>query len=63
MNNLIVELLVATGYGGSIKVAGRSVGKSDNDGVDGVIKEDALGLDKIYLQVKRCSKHISRPDI
>ena len=60
---LIVELLVVMGYGGSIRDAGRTVSKSCNGEVDGIIKEDALGLDKIYLQGKRWSKPISRPDI
>lgn len=60
---LIVELLVAMGYGGSIKDAGRAVGKSGDGGIDGIIKEDVLGLDKIYLQGKRWSNPVSRPDI
>ena len=50
---LVVELLVAMGYGGSIEDAGRSVGKSGDGGIDGVIKEDRLGLDKIHIQAKR----------
>ena len=60
---LIVELLVAMGYGGSIKDAGQAVGKSGDGGIDGIIKEDVLGLDKIYLQGKRWSNPVSRPDI
>ena len=60
---LIVELLVAMGYGGSIKDAGEAVGKSGDGGIDGIIKEDVLGLDKIYLQGKRWSNPVSRPDI
>ena len=60
---LIVELLVAMGYGGSIKDAGKAVGKSGDGGIDGIIKEDVLGLDKIYLQGKRWSNPVSRPDI
>ncbi|RPJ94087.1 restriction endonuclease [Rummeliibacillus sp. TYF005] len=60
---LIVELLVAMGYGGSIKDAGKAVGKSGDGGIDGIIKEDVLGLDKIYLQGKRWANPVSRPDI
>ncbi|MCB2066710.1 MAG: restriction endonuclease [Erythrobacter sp.] len=50
---LIVDLLVAMGYGGSSSEAGRALGQSGDDGVDGVIDQDALGVDQIYLQAKR----------
>ncbi len=61
---LVVELLVAMGYGGSIADAGRAVGKSGDGGIDGVIKEDKLGLDVIVLQAKRwTSNAVGRPDI
>ena len=61
---LVVELLVAMGYGGTIDDAGKAVGKSGDEGVDGIIKEDRLGLDVIYLQAKRwADKPIGRPDI
>ena len=50
---LVVELLVAMGYGGSLKEAGEAIGKSHDGGIDGIIKEDKLGLDIIYLQAKR----------
>jgi restriction system protein len=50
---LIVQLLIAMGYGGSAADAGRALGKSGDDGVDGVIHQDALGLDRIYVQAKR----------
>ncbi|GJL90828.1 restriction endonuclease [Hyphococcus sp.] len=50
---LIVDLLIAMGYGGSIEDAGRSLGQSGDNGVDGVIDQDALGVDQIYLQAKR----------
>jgi len=50
---LVVELLVKMGYGGSIKDAGAVVGGSGDEGIDGVIKEDRLGLDTIYIQAKR----------
>jgi len=50
---LVVELLVKMGYGGSIRDAGAVVGGSGDEGIDGVIKEDRLGLDTIYIQAKR----------
>lgn len=51
--SLIVELLVAMGYGGSREGAGRALGKSGDGGVDGVVDQDALGLDRVYIQAKR----------
>ena len=51
--NLVVELLVKMGYGGSLKDAGKAIGKSGDEGIDGIIKEDKLGLDVIYVQAKR----------
>lgn len=51
--HLIVDLLVAMGYGGSVDDAGRRLGKTGDGGVDGVIDQDALGLDRVYLQAKR----------
>lgn len=50
---LVVRLLTAMGYGGSVSDAGRALGRSGDGGVDGVIDEDALGLDRIYVQAKR----------
>jgi restriction system protein len=50
---LIVNLLVSMGYGGSAVGAGRALGGSGDDGVDGVIDQDALGLDRVYIQAKR----------
>ena len=52
---LVVQLLLAMGYGGSASEAGRALGKSGDGGVDGVIDQDALGLDRIYVQAKRYS--------
>lgn len=62
---LIVELLVAMGYGGSHDRASLNLGKSGDGGVDGVIDEDRLGLDRIYVQAKRYAPHVSvgRPEI
>jgi len=50
---LVVDLLLAMGYGGSRADAGRAIGRSNDGGVDGIIKEDRLGLDIIYIQAKR----------
>ena len=50
---LIVQLMLSLGYGGTMEDAGQTLGKSGDGGVDGVIKQDKLGLDKIYLQAKR----------
>jgi restriction system protein len=60
---LVVELLVKMGYGGSRKDAGRAIGKSGDEGIDGIIKEDRLGLDIIYIQAKRWDNTVGRPDI
>jgi len=61
--NLVVDLLVAMGYGGSREDAGRAVGKSGDDGIDGIIKEDRLGLDVVLIQAKRWQNTVGRPDI
>lgn len=61
--NLVVELLVKMGYGGSIKDAGKAIGKSGDEGIDGIIKEDRLGLDIIYIQAKRWDNVVGRPEI
>ncbi len=61
---LVVELLVKMGYGGSRKDAGEAVGKSGDGGIDGIIKEDRLGLDAIYIQAKRWDEGVvGRPEI
>jgi len=51
------------GYGGSLKDAGEAVGKSGDEGIDGIIKEDRLGLDIIYIQAKKWENTVSRPEI
>jgi restriction system protein len=61
--NLVIELLVKMGYGGTMKEAGRSVGRSKDEGIDGIIKEDRLGLDVIYIQAKRWENPVGRPEI
>jgi restriction system protein len=60
---LVVDLLVSMGYGGSRKDAGQAVGQSGDGGIDGIIKEDKLGLDAVYIQAKRWDKTVSRPDV
>ncbi len=60
---LVVELLVKMGYGGSREYAGRAVGRSGDGGIDGIINEDRLGLDVIYLQAKRWDGVVGRPEI
>jgi restriction system protein len=60
---LVVDLLVKMGYGGSLKDAGQAVGGSGDDGIDGIINEDRLGLDVIYLQAKRWEATVGRPHI
>lgn len=62
---LVVELLVKMGYGGSMKDAGKAIGKSGDEGIDGTIKEDKLGLDIIYIQAKRwqAGNVVGRPEI
>lgn len=60
---LVVDLLVSMGYGGSKKDAGRAIGKSGDDGIDGIIKEDRLGLDAVYVQAKRWKSTVGRPEI
>jgi len=61
---LVVDLLVKMGYGGSRRDAGRAIGKSGDGGIDGIIKEDKLGLDIVYIQAKRWDNTVvGRPEI
>ena len=62
---LVVELLVKMGYGGSIRDAGKAIGKSGDEGIDGTIKEDKLGLDIIYIQAKKWTPGnvVGRPEL
>ena len=60
---LVVDLLVKMGYGGNRQDAGRALGKSGDGGVDGIINEDQLGLDVIYIQAKRWDGTVGRPEI
>lgn len=61
---IVLELLLAMGYGGTLTDAGEQLGRTGDDGVDGVIKEDKLGLEAVHLQAKRwVDKPVSRPDV
>ena len=60
---LVIDLLVAMGYGGSREEAGRAVGGSGDGGIDGVINEDILGLDVIYVQAKRWQGNVGEPPV
>ncbi len=60
---LVIDLLVKMGYGGSRKDAGQAVGGVGDEGIDGIIKEDKLGLDAIYIQAKKWENNISRPEV
>jgi len=60
---LVVELLLKMGYGGSRQDAGSAIGRAGDGGIDGIIKEDKLGLDVIYIQAKRWASTVGRPEI
>ncbi|MCP9452859.1 MAG: restriction endonuclease [Nitrospira sp.] len=60
---LVIDVLVKMGYGGSRKEAGKAIGRSGDEGIDGIINEDRLGLDVIYIQAKRWKDPIGRPEI
>jgi len=60
---LVVDLIVKMGYGGSKREAGQAIGRSGDEGIDGIIKEDRLGLDIIYIQAKRWEAVVGRPEI
>lgn len=60
---LVIDLLVRMGYGGSFRDAGQAIGRSGDGGIDGIIKEDRLGLDVIYVQAKRWESSVGRPEI
>jgi restriction system protein len=60
---LVVRLLTAMGYGGSLADAGKAIGRSGDGGIDGVIKEDKLGLDLLFIQAKKWDNTVGRPEI
>ena len=61
--HLVVELLVKMGYGGSRRDAGERIGQTGDGGIDGIIKEDRLGLDTIFIQAERWQGSVGRPEI
>lgn len=60
---LVIDLLVKMGYGGTRKDAGEAIGRTGDGGIDGIIKEDRLGLDIVYVQAKRWESVVGRPEI
>jgi len=60
---LVIDVLVGLGYGGTLADAGMVVGGGGDEGIDGIIKEDRLGLDYIYVQAKRWQSTVGRPEI
>lgn len=60
---LVIDLLVKMGYGGTRRDAGQAIGRSGDGGIDGIIKEDRLGLDIVYIQAKRWENTVGRPEI
>lgn len=60
---MVIDLLVAMGYGGSRSDAAEAVGRSGDGGIDGIINEDRLGLDVVYVQAKLWQNPVSRPEI
>jgi restriction system protein len=60
---LVVQLLLKMGYGGATRDAGRAIGRSGDEGIDGIINEDALGLEVIYIQAKRWTGSVGRPEV
>jgi len=60
---IVLDLLLKMGYGGSDNESGEVTKKSSDEGIDGIIKEDKLGLDKIYIQAKKWGKQVGRPEI
>jgi len=63
LEEIVVDLLVKMGYGGSRKDAGQAIGRRGDEGIDGIIKEDRLGLDIIYIQAKRWESTVGRPEV
>ena len=61
--NIVIDLLVAMGYGGSRTEAAKAIGRSGDEGIDGIINEDRLGLDVVYIQAKKWEGNVGRPEI
>ena len=62
-NSGTIDLLVSMAYGGSRADAGKAIGKTGDEGIDGIVKEDRLGLGVIYVQAKRWEQVIGRPEV
>lgn len=60
---LVIDVLIGMGYGGTRQDAGRAIGRTGDGGIDGIVKEDRLGLDAIYIQAKRWESTVGRPEI
>ncbi|UWX63039.1 restriction endonuclease [Deinococcus rubellus] len=60
---LVVQLLVAMGYGGSVRDAGQALGRSGDNGIDGVVKQDPLGLDQVYVQAKQWANNVGSQEV
>jgi len=60
---VVIEVLVAMGYGGDLEDAGQVVGKPGDGGIDGTIKQDKLGLDMVYIQVKHWQNNVGSPEV
>lgn len=60
---LVIDLLLSMGYGGTRRDAGQAIGRSGDEGIDGIIKEDRLGLDIVYIQAKKWEPVVGRPEI
>jgi restriction system protein len=60
---LVVDLLVKMGYGGTRREAGQAIGRSGDEGIDGIINEDRMGLDVVYIQAKRWENTVGRPEV
>jgi len=61
--HIVVDLLLAMGYGGSLEDAGQVVGKAGDGGIDGTIKQDKLGLDNVYVQAKKWQDSVGSPEL
>ncbi|MBU2009848.1 MAG: restriction endonuclease, partial [Chloroflexi bacterium] len=61
--NIVIDLLLAMGYGGSRREAAKAIGRAGDEGIDGTINEDPLGLDIIYVQAKKWDSTVGRPEI
>jgi restriction system protein len=59
----VIDVLLGIGYGGTRQDAGKAIGRTGDGGIDGIIKEDRLGLDMIYIQAKRWDSTVGRPEI